>query len=98
MRKYDFEKMGGIWKNEARTITEKGVFVAASGNWDLWEYLGMVYSIPVAGSGCGASVWCAVSNLRRHLHRLRQICGYSGLVPDYWQSVNYDFLGGLGIL
>ncbi len=65
MRKYDFEKMGGIWKNEARTITEKGVFVATSGNGDLWEYSRMVYS---------------------------------GLVPDYWQSVNYDFLGGLGVL
>lgn len=97
MRRYDFEKMGDIWKNEARTITEKGVFIANSGNWDLWEYSGMVYSIPVAGSGCEASVWCAVSNLRRHLYRLRQICGYSGFVPDYWQSVNYDFLGGLGI-
>ena len=50
MEKYDFEKMGGIWKDEARTITENGVFVANSGNWDLWEYSGTVYSIPVSGS------------------------------------------------
>jgi len=97
MRKYDFENMGGIWKDEARTITESGVFIANSGNWDLWEYSGTVYSIPVIGSGCGASVWCPVAGLRRHLHRLRQICGYSGLVPDSWQYVNYNFLGGLGI-
>ena len=41
MKKYDFESMGGIWKNEARTITGKGVFIANSGNWDLWEYSGM---------------------------------------------------------
>lgn len=34
-----------------------------------------VYSIPVSGSGCGASVWCSVGNLRRHLYRLRQIPG-----------------------
>lgn len=97
MNKYDFESMGEIWKDEARTITENGVFVANSVNWDLWEYSGTIYSIPVSGSGCGVSVWCAASKLRRHLYRLRQICGYSGLVPDSWQSVNYDFLGGLGI-
>lgn len=24
MKKYDFKKMGDIWKNEARTITESG--------------------------------------------------------------------------
>ena len=64
MEKYDFEKMGGIWKDEARTITENGVFVANSGNWDLWEYSWTVYSIPVSGSGCGASVWCPVAGLR----------------------------------
>lgn len=97
MKKCDFESMGDIWKDEARTITESGVFIANSGNWDMWEYSGMVYSIPVAGSGCGASIWCPVADLRRHLHRLRQVCGYSALIPHYWQSVNYDFLGGLGI-
>lgn len=40
MRKYDFESMGGIWEKEAREITEKGVLIAHSGNWDLWEYNG----------------------------------------------------------
>ena len=25
MRKYDFEKMGGIWKDDARKITENGI-------------------------------------------------------------------------
>lgn len=35
MKKYDFESIGGIWKDEARTITESGVFVARDGNWDL---------------------------------------------------------------
>lgn len=95
--KYNFDEMGGIWKDLARTITASGVFVAHSGNWDLWEYSGTVYSIPVPGSGCDASVWCAVSNLRRHLHRLRQICGCSGLIPDSWKNVNTEFLGGLRI-
>lgn len=98
MKKYDFESMGGIWKDEARAITENGVFVAHDGSWDLWEYAGTVYSIPVIGSGCSASVWCAVADLRRHLYRLRQVCGHSRLVPDSWQSVNYVFLGGLGIV
>ena len=97
MNRYDFESMGGIWKDTAQKITKNGVFVAHDGSWDLWEYSGTVYSIPVSGSGCGASVWCPVAGLRRHLHRLRQICGYSGLVPDSWQYVNYNFLGGLGI-
>lgn len=97
MKKYDFESIGEIWKTEARTITENGVFIANSGNWDLWAYSGTIYSIPVSGSGGSASVWCAVANLRRHLYQLRQVCGYPALIPDYWQYVNYDFLGGLGI-
>lgn len=97
MPRYDFETMGSIWKDEARTITEKGVFVASSGNWDLWEYSGTIYSIPIPGSGCGASVWCAASKLRRHLYRLRQICGYDPLIPPSWEDVNYNFLGGLMI-
>lgn len=95
--KYNFDEMGGIWKDQARTITTSGVFVARSGNRDLWEYSGTVYSIPVPGSGCRASVWCSVSVLRRHLYQLRQICGHSGLIPDSWKNVNTDFLGGLGI-
>lgn len=94
---YNFDEMGGIWKDQARTITTSGVFVAHSGNWDLWEYSGTVYCIPVPGSGYHASVWCAVSGLRRHLYQLRQICGHSGLIPDSWENVNTDFLGGLGV-
>ena len=76
---------------------QKGEFVAHSGNWDLWSYCGTVYSIPVKGSGCGASVWCALSNLRRHLYHLRNVCGYADLIPADWQNVNTDFLRGLGI-
>lgn len=97
MRKYDFEKMGGLWKDDARKITEKGVFIAHSGNWDLWEYNGIIYSIPVSGSGCGASVWCGLSSLRSHLYRLRQVCGYDALIPSDWENVNTDFLAGFGI-
>lgn len=47
MKKYDFDSMGALWANQARQITEKGEFVAHSGNWDLWSYSGTVYSIPV---------------------------------------------------
>lgn len=94
---YNFDEMGGIWNDQARTITANGVFVAHSGNWDLWEYYGTVYSIPVLGSGCCASVWRSVSDLRRHLYQLRQICGYSKLIPDSWENVNTEFLGGLVI-
>lgn len=96
-RKYDFETMGRIWKDEARKITENGVFVAHSGNWDLWEYDRIIYSIPVSGSGAGASVWCGLSSLRSHLYRLRQICGYNTLIPADWENVNTDFLAGFGI-
>lgn len=92
MKKYDFKSMGGIWKDTAQKITKNGVFVAHDGSWDLWEYAGTVYAIPVAGTGCAASVWCAVSNLRRHLCRLRKICKYSALIPAYWENVNADFL------
>lgn len=97
MKKYDFENMDDIQKDEARTITENGVFIANSGSWDLWAYYRTIYSIPISGSGCSFSVWCSFTNLRRHLYYLRQVCGYAALVPDYWQYVDYDFLGGLGI-
>lgn len=97
MKKYDFEKMGAIWEVQARKITENGVFLASSGNWDLWEHGGTVYSIPVFGSGCGASVWCPLSGLRAHLYRLRQIFGSDSLIPKYWENVNRDFLSQFGI-
>lgn len=97
MRKYDFGKMGGIWKNEAQKITENGVFIAHSGNWDLWEYDGIIYSIPVSGSGASASVWCGLSKLRSHLYRLSRVCGYDSLIPVEWENINYDFLSVYGI-
>ena len=97
MRKYDFEKMGGIWKDDARKITENGVFIAHSGNWDMWEYNGIIYSIPVSDSGAGASVWCGLSSLRSHLYRLRQIRGYDALIPADWENVNFNFLSVHGI-
>lgn len=97
MRKYDFEKMSGLWKDEARKITENGVFVAHEGNWDLWAYDGMVYSIPVEGSGAGASCWCGLANLYHHLYHLSHVCNYNGMIPKYWENVNYDFLGKFGI-
>lgn len=97
MKKYDFDKMGGIWANQAREITENGVFIAHSGNWDLWEYGGTVYSIPISGSGAGASVWCGLFSLRSHLYRLRQIRGYKNLIPADWENVNFDFLSAYGI-
>ena len=34
MEKYDFDSMGALWADQARQITEKGEFVAHSGNWD----------------------------------------------------------------
>ena len=97
MKKYDFDKMGGIWADEAQKITENGVFVAHSGNWDLWADDTAVYSIPVSGSGASASVWCGLSSLRSHLYRLRQIRGYKNLIPADWENVNTDFLAGFGI-
>lgn len=97
MKKYDFDSMGALWADQARKITEKGEFIAHSGNWDLWIHSGTVYSIPVMGSGCGASVWCPLSGLRQHLHHLRAVCGYTDLIPSYWHDVNTDFLRGLGI-
>lgn len=97
MRKYDFDKMDGIWKDEARKIIENGFFIAHSGNFDMWEYNGIIFSIPVSGSGCGASVWCGISSLRPHLYRLRQLRGYDTLIPPDWKNVNTKFLSGFGI-
>ena len=98
MKKYDFEKMGAIWAEQARKITENGVFIAHSGSWDLWEYGGTVCSIPVSGSGAGASVWCGLSSLRSHLYRLRQIRGYDTLIPADWENINTNFLAVYGIV
>lgn len=97
MIKYDFESMGHIWKDHAKDITEKGVFVAHSGNWDLWEYRGIIYDIPIFGSSCSPSVFCSVSELHSHLYKLRQIFNYNSLIPEYWEHVNREFLSGFGI-
>lgn len=97
MKKYDFEKMGGIWKNHARVITKKGVFVASSRNWDLWEYSGIVYSIPISGSGCSASSWCSVSRIKSHLQHLKNICGGVNIFPCDWENINFDFFKENGI-
>lgn len=98
MKKYDFEKMGKLWADEARKITESGVFVAHSGNWDLWEYGGIIYSIPVSGSGADVSIWCGLSSLRSHLFHLRQVIGYDTLIPTGWENVNFDFLAAYGVV
>lgn len=98
MKKYNYSEMGAIWRDHAREIVENGVFIANNGsNWDLWEHGETVYSIPVEDSGCGASVWCGVKNLRRHLYRLMHICDRSSLIPNCWENVNTDFLTSLGI-
>lgn len=97
MKKYDFEKMGNIWKDHAQTITSAGTFIATAGSWDMWEHGGIVYSIPQAGSGGACSVWCGVKNLRAHLYRLRQIRGNAGLIPEDWQNVNKNFFEELKI-
>lgn len=99
MRKYNFSEMGGIWCDFARKIVENGLFVANDGNnWDLWEYNGTVYCVPVAGSGCSASVWCSVQRLRRHLYSLMYTCNRDTLIPDDWENVNVDFLRKLRII
>ncbi|CBL42099.1 hypothetical protein CK3_25630 [butyrate-producing bacterium SS3/4] len=97
MEKYDFDSMGALWADQARKIVENGVFVANSGGWDLWAYDGTVYSIPVNGSGGSASYWCALSQLRAHLFRLRTICRYNALIPDGWKNINREFLAAYGI-
>lgn len=97
MKKYDFDSMGALWADRAREIVENGVFVANSGGWDLWAYDGTVYAIPVKGSSGSASYWCALSQLRAHLFRLRTICRYNSLIPDYWENINREFLAAYGI-
>lgn len=96
-KQYDFESMGSIWANRAREITEKGVFIAHSGNWDMWEYQEILYSIPVCDSGCRASVWCKMSRLREHLLRLKHICRSDSLIPISWKNVNYKYLEKYGV-
>lgn len=67
------------------------------GSWDLWFYNKMIYSIACAGSGASCSSWCMVSDLRKHLYYLRNICGYVSLIPPSWENVNYDLLIQYGI-
>lgn len=97
MRAYDFEQMDGIWKSFTKTIITEGIFVAENHNWDLWCYSNVIYCIPVKDSGCGASTYCHVNYLKKHLHKLRRVIGYSSLIPDDWEQVNYSFLSKYGI-
>lgn len=87
MKKYDFESFGGYWKDHAKKITSGGVFVAHESNWDLWLYNSMIYSIACAGSGASCSSWCKVSDLRKHLYYLRNVCGYASNLHDAFNII-----------
>ena len=89
--------MGFIWKDRAKEIIENGIFIANTSNWDIWEYEECLYSIPIYGSGCCPSVWCGISNLKKHLSKLKNICNHDSLIPKSWKNVNYKFLEKYGI-
>lgn len=97
MGRYNFDEIGGFWGDRAKKIVENGVFVAHSGNWDLWLHDDFLYDIPIAGSGCDFSHYCAPKDLYKHLFHLRQVCKYDPLIPPMWENVNYEFLKTLGI-
>ena len=80
-------------------VLENGACVArCEGNWDMWLYNGVLYSIAKKDSGAGHSVWCSVLGLKKHLSYLAFIHGSKTLIPDDWQVVNPKFFESLGIM
>ena len=58
---------------EITHIKQTGKLVAISTGWQYWLVDGVLYSVSVTGANY--NVWCAVSRLNAHLHRLFQITG-----------------------
>ena len=92
MRKY--ENMNDYYNN----VVNNGILVATtSGNWDFFTYNDILYSIPKAGTGAGASVWCGLKSLKAHLYSLSYRRGYDSIIPPDWTVENNDFFRSLGI-
>lgn len=79
-------------------IRENGLLIAnTSGNWDMYIYDDIMWSVPKTGSSAGLSFFCGIKTLKSHLMHLQYVCCGSGLIPDYWEVVNQDFFFSLGI-
>ena len=52
------------------------------GGWQFWEYDGALYSINSDGNPERMSIFCSISRLNGHLHRLWQICGHKHFTED----------------
>ena len=91
MSKFELERIENIKNN--------GLLIATTdGNWNMYFYDEIVWSIPKPGSGAGYSIYCGVKSLKSHLTHLKYVCNRSELIPDYWEVVNRDFFANLGII
>ena len=93
MRKY--ENIDNYYNN----VVNNGILVATTGgNWDFFAYNDILYSIPKAGTGAGASIWCGLKSLRAHLYSLQSRLQYNELIPPHWEIIDHAFFRALGII
>lgn len=93
-RMEDYEKVSEFYQ---KVITQGLLVVKKDSMWDLFLYHDVLYSIPTKGSGGNAGFWCAMSQLRSHLHHLKNVTQSNSLIPKYWNVVRPDILESAGI-
>lgn len=81
-----------------KVVQDGTLIVKEEGTWDLFLYDDVVYSIPKLGSGGGASTWCSLVHLKRHLHYLQKVCNSPSIIPSYWNVVRPDIFARIGIM
>lgn len=76
---------------EIAQIKKKGKLIALSPGWQYWVMDDAIYS--VSSSGLNYNIWCSVSRLDSHLHRLYQVIGRKFFTEDpTMQIVDKDFI------
>lgn len=72
-------------------IKRSGKLVALSPGWQYWLMNDVLYS--VSTSGTNFNIWCSVSRLNAHLHRLYQVIGHRFFTDDpAMQIVDRQFI------
>ena len=77
-------------EKEIMEIKKSGNLIAVESSWQYWILNNVIYSISV--SGTHYSIWCNVSDLNRHLHRLYQITGKKYFTGGDMVIVDPEFL------
>ena len=95
IRKDYEEHMEPFYEN----VVQSGrLIVKGESNWDLFEYLGVIYSIPHTGSGAAAGFFVSKKNFKSHLQYLKCVLRFEGLFPNHWKEIDMAFFQSMAML